>query len=92
MTDRHPKHILDMIALTLGDESMIEYVPNGSPFKYGDIVRLKSGGPPMTVLAIVARETPFTSFLVECVWFNKEDNSCAQSFYSFSLVPFHAGD
>ena len=34
-----------------------------SPFKHGDVVRLKSGGPDMTVQEVMTGE-------VECVWFD----------------------
>jgi uncharacterized protein YodC (DUF2158 family) len=39
----------------------------------GEVVRLKSGGPAMTVVATGARAEPG---VVECAWFDR-DNACA---------------
>lgn len=35
----------------------------GNPFKSGDVVQLKSGGPPMTVTTVVGHD-------VYCTWFS----------------------
>ena len=41
-------------------------------FKEGDVVRLKSGGPLMTVLKV-------TDLLISCIWFAKNDEKDIQS-------------
>jgi uncharacterized protein YodC (DUF2158 family) len=38
-------------------------------FRAGDVVRLKSGGPPMTVIATRARSEPGST---ECAWFDSD--------------------
>ncbi len=43
----------------------------------GEIVRLKSGGPAMTVVATVARAEPG---VVECAWFDQDDAYATASF------------
>jgi uncharacterized protein YodC (DUF2158 family) len=43
----------------------------------GEVVRLKSGGPPMTVVATGARAEPG---VVECAWFNRDNAYAAASF------------
>jgi|ERR1039458_4272036 uncharacterized protein YodC (DUF2158 family) len=47
---------------------------NSAPFKIGDIVRLKSGGPPITVVQLPAGDLPSLPPLpgddqVVCMWF-----------------------
>ena len=43
----------------------------------GEIVRLKSGGPAMTVVATGARAEPG---VVECAWFDRDNAYAAASF------------
>lgn len=52
--------------------------------KTGDIVRLKSGGPKMTVDAIIPR-TPIGS-LTTCKWFDGNGNACSSEFALVALV------
>jgi uncharacterized protein YodC (DUF2158 family) len=42
-------------------------------FQVGEVVRLKSGGPAMTVIATGARAEPG---VIECAWFDR-DQACA---------------
>ena len=43
----------------------------------GEVVRLKSGGPPMTVVATGARAEPG---VVECAWFDRDNAYATASF------------
>ena len=43
----------------------------------GEVVRLKSGGPAMTVVATGARAEPG---LVECAWFDRDNTHATASF------------
>jgi len=59
-------------------------------FKVGNVVRLKSGGPPMVVSLDCKRmQTQNGDFLdtVWCVWFDKNDVSHAQAFHPDTLIP-----
>jgi len=60
----------------------------GNPFKPGDVVQLKSGGPPMTVTMVVGPDT-------YCMWFSLA--AVIQQLSSFSspmtaTIPFRALD
>ncbi len=55
------------------------------PFKIGDTVRLKSGGPTMTVTA-VGMDDKGTAWIT-CVWFDDKENKDASSFPANALEP-----
>ena len=60
------------------------------PFKPGDIVKLKSGGPPMTVEALEARRNikenvMASKYTVLCAWFTEENDSESENFSDGSL-------
>lgn len=58
-------------------------------FKVGDIVRLKSGGPKMTVTLehkIVPTHNSDLLDTVWCMYFDKNDRSRAKSFHPDTLV------
>lgn len=48
--------------------------PPTSPYQTGDLVRLNSGGPLMTVLESKMQE-------VTCVWFDHKDHSTTATFH-----------
>lgn len=54
-------------------------------FKKGDVVRLKSGGPKMTVV-----NTP-NGNLVECMWFDSKNERQSNEFSLDSLKHFKPG-
>jgi uncharacterized protein YodC (DUF2158 family) len=57
-----------------------------APFKVGDVVRLKSGGPPMTVTSIESGENE-GGHLVFCIWFNSKGNEKSGHYPAAALVP-----
>ena len=54
-------------------------------FKIGDIVRLKVGGPKMTVFTITLSADQI-QYLIVCHWFDKNDILYQQSFDSLELI------
>jgi uncharacterized protein YodC (DUF2158 family) len=57
----------------------------------GEVVRLKSGGPAMTVIAVGARAEPG---MVECAWFDRDQTYARANFPPRALEPVplpHAG-
>jgi uncharacterized protein YodC (DUF2158 family) len=54
-------------------------------FKSGDVVRLKSGGPPMTVMRTNKK-------LAECVWFLKDHSVTSVAFSFHLLVDVRTGE
>jgi uncharacterized protein YodC (DUF2158 family) len=54
-------------------------------FKIGDIVRLKVGGPKMTIFTIVLSADQI-QYLITCHWFDKNDILYQQPFDSIELV------
>jgi len=60
-----------------------------SSFKGGDVVRLKSGGPLMTVVRVPS-DCPSTgetaSFGVLCSWFNDSNEFCSELIEVWCLV------
>ena len=57
-----------------------------APFKVGDVVRLKSGGPPMTVTSIESGEND-GGYVVFCIWFNTKGNEKSGHYPAAALVP-----
>jgi len=51
-------------------------------FQIGEVVRLKSGGPDMTVVACGARAEPG---LIECAWFDLSNTHAAAMFPRLAL-------
>lgn len=47
-------------------------------FRVGDIVRLRSGGPNMTITAVVERSNPRQTVLYRCVWFDQKKHLAAE--------------
>jgi uncharacterized protein YodC (DUF2158 family) len=56
-----------------------------TPFKVGDVVRLKSGGPPMTVTSIESGEAE-TGYVIFCIWFNAKGNEKSGHYPAAALV------
>jgi uncharacterized protein YodC (DUF2158 family) len=56
-----------------------------APFKVGDVVRLKSGGPPMTVTSIESEESE-AGHVVFCIWFNAKANEKSGHYPAAALV------
>jgi len=54
-------------------------------FKEGDIVKLKSGGPEMTIEKIGQKKTGNEEFFARCVWF-ENDQSKDENFILESLI------
>jgi uncharacterized protein YodC (DUF2158 family) len=50
-------------------------------FNVGDLVQLKSGGPIMTVSGMSSTQTI-------CVWFDKDEKRCSESFVSGVLKAY----
>jgi len=60
-----------------------------APFKVGDVVKLKSGGPPMTVSSVESGEGE-GGYVVFCIWFNSKGNEKSGHYPAASLVPVEA--
>jgi uncharacterized protein YodC (DUF2158 family) len=56
-----------------------------SKFKQGDVVRLKSGGPSMTVTNVEPDDCLY------CIWFDRNDVPQGKSFYEAGLVVADSG-
>jgi uncharacterized protein YodC (DUF2158 family) len=56
--------------------------------RIGDVVRLKSGGPSMTVVALGGRAEPG---VVDCVWFDRGDARQLAAFPPLALRPVDPG-
>lgn len=54
-----------------------------SEFKVGDLVRIKSGGPPMTVTSVSKLSG---SVSINCVWFDSQDRKREHYFDAVVLV------
>jgi uncharacterized protein YodC (DUF2158 family) len=54
------------------------------PFKTGNIVKLKVGGPKMTVFKVTETKDP-TIYSVTCHWFDKNDILYEHNFSSLEL-------
>jgi uncharacterized protein YodC (DUF2158 family) len=48
--------------------------------KVGQIVKLRNGGPPMTVNQILWDD------MIECMWFDKDDNLHKEKFHQSALL------
>jgi uncharacterized protein YodC (DUF2158 family) len=57
-----------------------------APFKVGDVVRLKSGGPPMTVTSVESGEDE-VGYVVFCIWFNAKGNEKSGHYPAATLMP-----
>ena len=55
-------------------------------YKIGDVVRLKSGGPPMTVTSIESGDND-VGYVVFCIWFNAKGNEKSGHYPAAALVP-----
>lgn len=51
-------------------------------FKIGDVVWLKSGGPPMTII----EDTVAATSIVGCMWFNRADCLLKGNFLTKTLI------
>ena len=60
-----------------------------APFKVGDVVKLKSGGPSMTVTSVESGENEGGP-AVFCIWFNSKGNEKSGHYPAAALVPFEA--
>ena len=59
-----------------------------APFNRGDIVRLKSGGPTMTVKKSIQRQSQTTdedTIYVHCLWFDAEGHVQTDQFEDWTL-------
>ena len=56
-----------------------------APFKIGDVVRLKSGGPAMTVTSIESGEGE-AGHVIFCIWFNAKGNEKRGHYPAATLV------
>jgi uncharacterized protein YodC (DUF2158 family) len=56
-----------------------------TPFKIGDVVRLKSGGPPMTVTSVEMGEGE-AGYVIFCIWFNAKGNEKSGHYPAATLV------
>jgi uncharacterized protein YodC (DUF2158 family) len=65
-----------------------------SKFEVGDCVRLKSGGPPMTVYIVTENPTddPKYTTSYSCEWFNSSNERMIGEFREVVLVPQTKGD
>jgi len=56
-----------------------------APFKVGDVVRLKSGGPAMTVTSLENGERE-AGYVIFCIWFNEKGNEKSGHYPAAALV------
>ena len=66
-----------------------EFKMDQQTFKVGDVVQLRSGGPPMTVSQIIER--PNLEEIVKalhCQWFNDQQNLCGEDFLASVLKEY----
>jgi uncharacterized protein YodC (DUF2158 family) len=54
-------------------------------FALGDVVTLKSGGPPMTVQKMDVDDVDFEEYVL-CKWFDADNKPCTESFAPAALV------
>ena len=54
-------------------------------YKIGDVVRLKSGGPPMTVTSVESGDND-VGYVVFCIWFNAKGNEKSGHYPAAALV------
>ena len=55
-------------------------------YKIGDVVRLKSGGPPMTVTSVESGDND-VGYVAFCIWFNAKGNEKSGHYPAAALVP-----